>query len=217
MWSTFIVCTVESTTSLENAEWQRSLMTLFFRNIQKDGMHEFPDLKEYCDDWQGIRCAANVVREIKYNNVNCGNFDINALPNAVTKIWISLCRQTSALATRTLPRNLMTLYIGANRFHGRVDLTTLPPNLQNANFAYNNLTGPIDLTKLPRSLVELNLMANRISQHTVRYGNLPHHIKSIQLVTFPRDARLFREIRAIESSQTANPSIFPGINQKQIF
>uniref|UniRef100_A0A7S4LAF2 Uncharacterized protein n=1 Tax=Paramoeba aestuarina TaxID=180227 RepID=A0A7S4LAF2_9EUKA len=205
--------------AIPETEWRDSLMRLFFLGISHEGMDDFgTDLlrRDFCDGWLGITCFQQVVRIIKYDRSNYGNFRIGALPNTVWIVEINRCAQQTTIVTRLFPISLKKVDLSFNQYARRIDLTAFPPHLEEAYFQENQLYGPLFLGNLPSVLRVLDLSSNKFILNTVYYENIPPSVKRIALSQTYGHFRV-DSVRAIHiNNKVCDKSIFVGMKRSNV-
>ena len=118
--------------------------------------------------------------EVRRNQLQGNNLDLENLPNAIKKFDVSGNQLTGTLDISNLPATLDGLWAYNNQFYGKINLLSLPSGLRTIDLHGNNLTGSLDFTSLPDSMVSLRLQGNHF-QGEIDFQFLPKGLKKLDL------------------------------------
>uniref|UniRef100_A0A7S4L170 Uncharacterized protein n=1 Tax=Paramoeba aestuarina TaxID=180227 RepID=A0A7S4L170_9EUKA len=141
------------------------------------------------------------LRMVNWENI--GNIQLDFLPQTVTHLEVSHCKQSFELHTRCFPRDSKSINLRSNAIYGSIDLQNLPLKIEYLVLNENRLRGEISLFALPDTLRELNLRANDFQQKRVYFGELPDSIRRISV-----KSRYIREVVPISKEYKEKISVF---------
>ena len=181
----------QDTLHVQHKSMQAALLRAFFHSCSEGFMERASsgDKIENICHWPNalgnsfsVVCRDDEVRLITIEgHRECGNFNLNYLPQSVEHVHIASCFQSYPIEARLLPKSASTIYMMFNQLYGSIDLWSLPRNLTELCLANNEISGTLNLFNLPESLRYVWLQNNRIIQETLFYGELPKTLRKFNL------------------------------------